>query len=94
MKKKVIVILNVVKLDNDGNIDIVLEHHNSKDEARASAERHIDEWLSHYDFTLDEKKASEGDDYLCEREDYGNLTEVRYVDGIAEIDTLIKEFEV
>ena len=94
MEKKVIVILNVVKLDNGGNIDIVLEHHSSLDEARASAERHIDDWLSRHGFTLDEQKASEGNDDLCERGDYGNLTEVRYVDGIAEIDTLIKEFEV
>jgi len=94
MEKKKIIMLNVVKMDNDGNLDILLERHDSKDEAKASAERHIDEWLSHYDFTLDEKRASEDDGYLCEREDYGNLTEIRYVDGIAEIDTLIKEFEV
>lgn len=94
-KKNVVVMMNVIKLDNEGNLDYTLDRYQSKEEAREAAEKTISKWLSSNNFTIDEHEQESNKELtLCERDDYGNSIEVRCFESIAEIDVLIKEFEV
>lgn len=91
-----VVVMNIVKLDADGNLDVTLERYTSVEEAKNEAEEAIKEWLSENYYTLDENESESTDGYfsLCEREDYENLIEVRCTESIAEMNVLIKKFEV
>ena len=93
-EKKTILIMNIVKLDNDGNLDCSMERYNSIEEAEKVAEERINEWLSKNEFTLDEQEADENGIVLCEREDYGHFIEVCSTETIAEMNIYMKEFEV
>ena len=92
----VVVVMNIVKLDDDGNLDITLERYTSVEEAKNEAEEMINKWLSENYYTLDENESKSTDPYLylCEREDSDNFIEIRCTETIAEMNVLIKEFEV
>lgn len=91
-----VVVMNIVKLDDDGNLDVTLERYTSVEEAKNEAEEMINKWLSENYYTLDENESKSTDPYLylCEREDNDNLIEIRCTETIAELNVLIKEFEV
>lgn len=91
---KTTVMMNIVKLDKNGNLERTLEQYASVEEARRAAEECVDHWIMINNLTTDEEEAkSHSHIGLCIKEDYGNVLEVRSIRNIQEISILIKEFE-
>lgn len=87
-----VIVLFIVKLDNDGNISYSADRYESVEKARERADELLREWLEDNEFTCDETEAEKNFMVLCTKEECGNLITVTRNDDIDEFDALIKEF--
>ena len=89
--KDKVVMMSIVKLDKDGNLENDMICCESKDEARKTAHKLIEDWMQKNQLTFDEDSRYFN---LCEKRDFGNSITVNCVQNRAEFNVLMKDFEI